>query len=135
MIRAGDVDMITRLYRIAENKGEQILILAELEATTTDEIIEILKAQGEFNPEDLAGSLRKCSACGRDYIAATKRGRAVCPRCAFLRSKKRSNEKKRAKREQERKKKREGQADGMSISEIVNKIRPAGEKPGKRDLL
>lgn len=135
MIRAGDVDMITRLYRIAENKGEQILILAELEATTTDEIIEILKDQGEFNPDDLAGSLRKCSACGRNYIAATKRGRAVCPRCAFLRSKKRSNEKKRAKREQERKKKREGQADGMSISEIVNKIRPAGEKPGKRDLL
>lgn len=135
MIRAGDVDMITRLYRIAENKGEQILILAELEATTTDEIIEILKDQGEFNPDDLAGSLRKCSACGRNYIAATKRGRAVCPRCAFLRSKKRSNEKKRAKREQEKKKKREGQADGVSISEIVNKIRPAGEKPGKRDLL
>ena len=135
MIRAGDVDMITRLYRIAENKGEQILILAELEATTTDEIIEILKDQGEFNPDDLAGSLRKCSACGRNYIAATKRGRAVCPRCAFLRSKKRSNEKKRAKREQERKKKREGQADGVSISEIVNKIRPAGENPGERDLL
>lgn len=135
MIRAGDVDMITRLYRIAENKGEQILILAELEATTTDEIIEILKDQGEFNPDDLAGSLRKCSACGRNYIAATKRGRAVCPRCAFLRSKKRSNEKKRAKREQEKKKKREGQADGVSISEIVNKIRPAGENPGKRNLL
>ena len=135
MIRAGDVDMITRLYRIAENKGEQILILAELEATTTDEIIETLKDHGEFNPEDLEGSLRKCSACGRNYIAATKRGRAVCPRCAFLRSKKRSNEKKRAKREQEKKKKREGQADGVSIAEIVNKIRPAGENPGKRDLL
>ena len=134
MIRAGDVDMITRLYRIAENKGEQILILAELEATTTDEIIEILKAQGEFNPEDLAGSLRTCSGCGRKYIATTKRGLAVCPDCAFLRQKQRDNERAKERREATRKRaaEKEGQRDGVPVSKIINKIRPAGKHPEKK---
>lgn len=135
MIEGADVELLTRLYRNAENKGEQILILAELTATNEETIINLLKDQGMFKPEDLAGSLRTCSGCGRKYIATTKRGRAVCPDCAFRRQKQRDNERYRERREATRKRaaEKEGQRDGVPISKIINKIRPAGKHPGKHD--
>lgn len=104
MISANGVDYeeILRLYRIADNKGEQILILAELTASDEETIIEVLKDHGAFKPEDVADSLRTCEGCGRKYISTTKRGRAVCPQCAALRKKRRENEKKRQKRNQEK---------------------------------
>ena len=113
MIEGADVELLTRLYRNAEDKGEQILILAELTATDEGAIIELLKEQGMFKPEDLADSLRKCAACGRDYIAITKRGKAICPRCAFLRRKQRENARKKEQREATKKRaaEKEGQAD------------------------
>jgi hypothetical protein len=97
-----DYEQILRLYRIAENKGEQILILAELTASDEETIIEVLKDHGVFNPEDIADSLRTCTGCGRKYIARDRRGRAVCPQCAFRRRKQRENEKKKKKREEKR---------------------------------
>lgn len=97
-----DYEQILRLYRIADNKGEQILILAELTASDEETIIEVLKDHGVFNPEDIADSLRTCTGCGRKYIARDRRGRAVCPQCAFRRRKQRENEKTKKKREEKR---------------------------------
>ena len=105
-----DYEQILRLYRIAENKGEQILILAELTASDAETIIEVLKDHGVFNPEDVADSLRECSACGRKYIARDKRGRAVCPDCAFLRQKQRDNERKRQRMEARREQREKAEA-------------------------
>lgn len=76
-----DYEEIVRSYEQAENKGEQIHVLAELTLSDEETIIEVLKDHGVFNEADIADSLRTCSRCGRVYVARTMRGRATCPEC------------------------------------------------------
>lgn len=78
-----DYEELLRLYRNADNKAEEIQILAELTASDAETIIEVLKDHNAFNPEDVKDNLRTCSRCGRKYIAATLRGRATCSLCVY----------------------------------------------------
>ena len=79
-----DYDEIVRSYQQAENKGEQIFVLAELTLSDHETIIEVLKDHGVFNPKDIENSLRTCHRCGRRYLARSMKGRATCPECIRL---------------------------------------------------
>lgn len=104
MSNAVDYEEIERLYRQAPNKAEEIQILAELTASDTETIIEVLKDLGVFKPEDVAANIRTCSKCGRAYITANRKGRAVCPQCQ------------QEHRYDYKKRKKEERRDGVSIS-------------------
>lgn len=70
---------IVRSYLQADNKTEQVFILAELTLSDTDTIIEILRNAGVLNDKDL--NKRICCKCGREYVTATFRGVPVCDEC------------------------------------------------------
>lgn len=74
-----DINEIVRSYRQADNKTEQVMILAQLTASDVDTIIEILKDAGAINPADI--KKRICCRCGREYISANRKGVAVCEAC------------------------------------------------------
>ena len=79
---AVDYEEIIRLYKQADDKGEQIRILAELTASDDETIIEVLKDHGVYNEADL--KLRTCTMCGKQYTARTNRGKAICRNCHYL---------------------------------------------------
>jgi ssDNA-binding Zn-finger/Zn-ribbon topoisomerase 1 len=70
------------MYRKAKFKTEQIHILAELTASDTDTILEILKDAGAFR-----GAYRTCPRCGKQYPVLQKRVKkdALCSECSKLR--------------------------------------------------
>ena len=70
---------IVRSYQQAENKTEQVFILADLTLSDTDTIIEILKDAGALNDKDLRK--RICARCGREFISISIKGVAVCDHC------------------------------------------------------
>lgn len=77
-----DRDEIVRSYRQADNKMAQVVILAELTASDTDTIIQILKEEGALNLKDM--KKRICCRCGCEYPAPNRKGLPVCPDCRDL---------------------------------------------------
>lgn len=77
-----DRDEIVRSYRQADNKMAQLVILAELTASDTDTIIQILKEEGALNLKDM--KKRICCKCGCEYPAPNRKGLPVCPDCRDL---------------------------------------------------
>lgn len=77
-----DRDEIIRSYRQADNKMAQVVILAELTASDTDTIIQILKEEGALNLKDM--KKRICCKCGCEYPAPNRKGLPVCPDCRDL---------------------------------------------------
>lgn len=77
-----DRDEIVRSYRQADNKMAQVVILAELTASDTDTIIQILKEEGALNLKDM--KKRICCKCGCEYPAPNRKGSPVCPDCRDL---------------------------------------------------
>lgn len=70
---------IVRSYKQAEDKTEQVIILAELTCSDIDTIIEILKDAGAIHQGDIRK--RICCRCGKEYITATYKGVPVCEDC------------------------------------------------------
>ena len=70
---------IVRMYRQAKNKPRQIEILADLTATSVNDIIEILRKEGVFD-EGLLIYYKPCAVCGR--LVVIERNVKYCPRCS-----------------------------------------------------
>jgi formamidopyrimidine-DNA glycosylase len=69
---------IVRMYKQAKNKPRQIEILADLTATSVNDIIEILRKEGVFD-EKLLVYYKPCAICGR--LTVIERNVKYCPRC------------------------------------------------------
>ena len=76
---------IVRSYMQATNKVSQVIILSELNDTDAGTIIEILKASGVVNPNDM--KKRICCRCGREYLAPHRKGIPTCADCKEVNSK------------------------------------------------
>lgn len=83
---------IVRMYKQAKNKPRQIEILADLTATSVNDIIEILRKEGVFD-EKLLVYYKPCAVCGR--LVVIERNVKYCPRCYEngARQRKRHNQK------------------------------------------
>lgn len=76
------VDDIIGLYVTAENKDEEIFILAQLTASDAETIIEVLKDLKIYEPN----KIKQCSNCGKLFIHhGNNRLPAVCTPCKILR--------------------------------------------------
>ena len=64
---------IIALYKKAKYKEEQITILAQLTASDTDTILEILKDVGVYS-----GAYRNCPKCGKSFPALTHYNKGRC---------------------------------------------------------
>ena len=73
------VDEIVRSYLQAEKKTEQIFILADLTASDSETILEILRDEGAIKPGDLR--TRICCRCDKEYVTPVRRGVPICPDC------------------------------------------------------
>lgn len=70
---------IVRMYKQAKNKPRQIEILADLTATSVNEIIEILRKEGVFD-EKLLVYYKPCAICGK--LIVIERNVKYCPSCS-----------------------------------------------------
>ena len=61
------------MYKGAKHKEEQISILAQLTASDTDTILEILKDAGVYS-----GAYRNCPKCGKVFPALTHYNKGRC---------------------------------------------------------
>ena len=65
------------MYKNAKDREAEIIILAQLTASDTDTILEVLKDAGEFN-----GAYATCPRCGRSFPALSEYSRKrMCPDC------------------------------------------------------
>lgn len=64
---------IARQYRLAKDKYNQIIILAQLTASDVETIMQILDEQGCLNDKKV------CEICGEEYC--TYDGKGYCPSC------------------------------------------------------
>lgn len=77
-----DIDDIISLYVTAEDKDEEIFILAELTISDPETIIELLKDLCLYQENNI----KKCSECGRLFInRGSNRLPAVCKACRIMR--------------------------------------------------
>lgn len=76
-------DEIIAMYRKAKYKEEQVTILAQLTASDTDTILEILKDAGVYS-----GAYRSCPKCGKKFPALTHYNKGRCCEECRERSKK-----------------------------------------------
>ena len=86
-------DEIIAMYRKAKYKEEQVTILAQLTASDTDTILEILKDAGVYS-----GVYRSCPKCGKKFPALTHYNKGRCCEECRERSAKISNLKYRLKK-------------------------------------
>ena len=66
-------DEVISMYMKAKHKEEQITILAQLTASDTDTILEILKDAGVYS-----GAYRNCPKCGQRFPALTHYNKGRC---------------------------------------------------------
>lgn len=66
-------DEIITLYKKAKYKEDQVTILAQLTASDTDTILEILKDAGVYS-----GAYRSCPKCGKSFPALTHYNKGKC---------------------------------------------------------
>ena len=66
-------DEIIAMYKKARYKEEQVTILAQLTASDTDTILEILKDAGVYS-----GAYRNCPKCGKVFPALTHYNKGKC---------------------------------------------------------
>lgn len=74
------------MYKEAKYKEEQVSILAQLTASDTDTILEILKDAGVYS-----GAYRNCPKCGKVFPALTHYNKGRCCDECRARSQKISN--------------------------------------------
>lgn len=79
-----DSNEIVRSYQQAQNKTEQVFILADLTLSDTDTIIEILNDAGVLRNGDI--NKRICCRCGAEYVALTNKGIPTCLNCRSKRT-------------------------------------------------
>lgn len=74
-------DMIVSLYLRAKDRDKEVCVLAELTASDTDTILEVLKDAGVFS-----GAFKTCPRCGTRYpvLPAKMRRNSHCPECARM---------------------------------------------------
>lgn len=77
-----ELDDIIGLYVTAEDKDEEIFILAQLTASDAETIIEVLKDLKIYEPRNI----KECPNCGRLFIQheGSKRLPAMCKACKIM---------------------------------------------------
>lgn len=70
---------IVRSYKLSRDKGEQITILAELNACDTETIMAILLRYGAIDKSDMYTV--KCMYCGAEVMLPSRRWKHICPEC------------------------------------------------------
>ena len=121
-------DEIISMYKKAKYKEEQVSILAQLTASDTDTILEILKDAGVYS-----GAYRHCPKCGKLYPALTHYNKGRCCDECRARSQRIANLKYRLKKNAT--KMQEIQRMNVIYREELNKLEAENEILWKADSL